>query len=78
MGSLHFRTGSQVTARFAMVSLCAIASDPQRQAKRRPGPDEVLVRVTAAGVGPWDDLIREHKSVVKATPPLILGADLSA
>ena len=50
---------------------------PQRQAKRRPGPDEVWVRVTAAGVGPWDALIREHKSVVKATPPLILGADLS-
>ena len=43
----------------------------------RPGPGEVLVRVAAAGVGPWDALIREHKSVVKATLPLILGADLS-
>jgi len=43
----------------------------------RPGLGEVLVRVAAAGVGPWDALIREHKSVVKATLPLILGADLS-
>ncbi|HLW88740.1 MAG TPA: NADP-dependent oxidoreductase [Terriglobales bacterium] len=43
----------------------------------RPRPGEVLVRVAAAGVGPWDALIREHKSVVKATLPLILGADLS-
>ena len=43
----------------------------------RPGPGEVLVRVAAAGVGPWDALIREHKSAVKATLPLILGSDLS-
>lgn len=45
--------------------------------KPKPGPDEVLVRVGAAGVGAWDALIREHKSAVKATLPLILGADLS-
>src|ERR1700683_5642942 len=45
--------------------------------KPKPGPDEVLVRVGAAGVGPWDALIREHKSAVKATLPLILGSDLS-
>ena len=43
----------------------------------RPGPGEVLVRVAAAGVGPWDALIREHKSVVNATLPIILGSDLS-
>lgn len=43
----------------------------------KPGPGEVLVRVAAAGVGPWDALIREHKSVVKATLPLILGSDLA-
>jgi len=43
----------------------------------RPGPGEVLARVAAAGVGPWDALIREHKSVAKTTLPLILGADLS-
>src|SRR5438270_2494578 len=42
-----------------------------------PGHGEVLVRVAAAGVGPWDALIREQKSVVKSPPPLILGSDLS-
>jgi len=34
------------------------------------------VRVAAAGVGPWDALIREGKSKVSPTPPLTLGSDL--
>lgn len=38
---------------------------------------EVLVRVAAAGVGPWDALIREGKSQVSPSPPLTLGSDLS-
>jgi NADPH:quinone reductase-like Zn-dependent oxidoreductase len=42
-----------------------------------PGPGELLVRVAAAGVGPWDALIREQKSVVNSPLPLILGSDLS-
>ena len=42
-----------------------------------PGPGELLIRVGAAGVGPWDALIREHKSDVKATLPIILGSDLA-
>ena len=42
-----------------------------------PGPGEVLVHVAAAGVGPWDALIREHKSVVHSVLPLILGSDVS-
>ena len=42
-----------------------------------PGPGELLVRVAAAGVGPWDALIREHKSMVKSPLPLTLGSDLS-
>ncbi len=42
-----------------------------------PGDGEVLVRVAAAGVGPWDALIRERKSVVNVALPLILGSDLS-
>jgi NADPH:quinone reductase-like Zn-dependent oxidoreductase len=42
-----------------------------------PGHGEVLVRVAAAGVGPWDALIREHKSVVQTPLPLILGSDVS-
>jgi len=42
-----------------------------------PAQGQLLVRVAAAGVGPWDALIREHKSVVNTPLPLILGADLS-
>jgi NADPH:quinone reductase-like Zn-dependent oxidoreductase len=44
-----------------------------------PAPDrnQVLVRVMNAGVGPWDALIREHKSAVESPLPLILGSDLS-
>jgi len=42
-----------------------------------PDPDQVLIRVAAAGVGPWDALIREQKSVVNASLPLTLGSDLS-
>jgi NADPH:quinone reductase-like Zn-dependent oxidoreductase len=34
------------------------------------------VRVAAAGVGPWDALIREGKSQVSPAPPLTLGSDL--
>jgi NADPH:quinone reductase-like Zn-dependent oxidoreductase len=42
-----------------------------------PGDDEVLVRVKAAGVGPWDALIRAGKSVLPQPLPLTLGSDLS-
>ena len=42
-----------------------------------PARGEVLVHVAAAGVGPWDALIREHKSDVNVSLPLILGSDLS-
>jgi NADPH:quinone reductase-like Zn-dependent oxidoreductase len=42
-----------------------------------PGPNEVLVRVMAAGVAPWDAIIREGKSKVSPQPPLTLGSDLS-
>jgi NADPH:quinone reductase-like Zn-dependent oxidoreductase len=42
-----------------------------------PGPGEVLVRVANAGVGPWDALIREGKSVVNPPLPITLGSDLS-
>ncbi len=45
----------------------------------RPSPSagEVLVRVVAAGVGPWDAIIREGQSKVSPPPPLTLGSDLS-
>src|SRR5581483_8224636 len=42
-----------------------------------PGAGEVLVRVEAGGVAPWDALIREGKSKVSPPPPLTLGSDLS-
>jgi NADPH:quinone reductase-like Zn-dependent oxidoreductase len=42
-----------------------------------PAPGEVLVRVAAAGVAPWDALIREGKSKVSPPPPLTLGSDVS-
>lgn len=42
-----------------------------------PGPGEVLVRVAAAGVAPWDALIRDGKSKVSPPPPLTLGSDFS-
>jgi len=42
-----------------------------------PSPDagKVLVRVVAAGVAPWDAIIREGK--VSPQPPLTLGSDFS-
>jgi NADPH:quinone reductase-like Zn-dependent oxidoreductase len=42
-----------------------------------PGPGEVLLRVEAAGVGPWDGWIRAGKSVLPQPLPLTLGSDLS-
>lgn len=42
-----------------------------------PGRGKVLVRVGAAGVGPWDALIREGRSKLALTLPVTLGADLS-
>ena len=45
----------------------------------RPVPREgqVLVRVKAAGVGPWDAWVRSGKSALPQPLPLILGSDLS-
>ena len=42
-----------------------------------PSKGEVLVRISAAGVGPWDALVREGKSATAPSVPLILGSDLS-
>lgn len=45
----------------------------------RPTPQEgeLVVRVAAAGVGPWDALIREGKSAVQLSLPITLGSDLA-
>jgi hypothetical protein len=42
-----------------------------------PGDDEILVRVAACGVGPWDAWVRAGKSAIEQPLPLTLGADLS-
>ena len=42
-----------------------------------PGAGEILVRVGAAGVGPWDGWIRTGKSALPQPLPLTLGSDLS-
>ncbi|MGE5324548.1 MAG: NADP-dependent oxidoreductase [Actinomycetota bacterium] len=42
-----------------------------------PADGQLLVRVKAAGVGPWDALIREGKSGLHQPLPLILGSELS-
>jgi NADPH:quinone reductase-like Zn-dependent oxidoreductase len=43
----------------------------------QPGPDEILVRVDAAGVGPWDAWIRSGSSVLPQHLPLTLGSDIA-
>ena len=45
--------------------------------KPAPGNGEVVVRVNAAGIGPWDALIRRGESVLEQPLPLTLGSDLS-
>lgn len=49
----------------------------ERVPRPTPGPGEVLVRVEAAGVGPWDGWIRAGKSALPQPLPLTLGSDLS-
>jgi NADPH:quinone reductase-like Zn-dependent oxidoreductase len=43
----------------------------------RPGEGEILVRVHACGVGPWDAWIRAGQSVLPQPLPLTLGSDVS-
>jgi NADPH:quinone reductase-like Zn-dependent oxidoreductase len=42
-----------------------------------PGEQDVLVRVRASGVGPWDALVRTGKSGLPHTLPLTLGSEIS-
>ena len=42
-----------------------------------PGTGEVLVRIHAPGVGPWDAWVRAGRSAVPQPLPLTLGADLA-
>ena len=45
--------------------------------KPEPNNGEVVVEVKAAGIGPWDALIRSGKSALPQPLPLVLGSDLS-
>jgi NADPH:quinone reductase-like Zn-dependent oxidoreductase len=49
----------------------------ERVPRPEPAPGEVLVKVAAAGVGPWDGWIRSGKSALPQPLPLTLGSDLS-
>lgn len=62
-----------VIRRFGGIDAIEIEDLPVPQ----PKAGEVLVRVAAAGVGPWDALIREDKSVTAPAFPITLGSDIS-
>jgi NADPH:quinone reductase-like Zn-dependent oxidoreductase len=49
----------------------------ERVSRPEPGAHEVLVKVEAAGVGPWDAWIRAGKSALPQPLPLTPGSDLS-
>jgi NADPH:quinone reductase-like Zn-dependent oxidoreductase len=49
----------------------------ERVPRPEPGAGEVLVKVRAAGVGPWDGWIRSGRSAIPQPLPLTLGSDLS-
>jgi NADPH:quinone reductase-like Zn-dependent oxidoreductase len=59
--------------KFGSPSVIEIAEIP----RPTPGPREVLVEIRAAGVGPWDALIREGQSSTNPKLPVILGSDLA-
>ena len=46
-------------------------------ARPQPGSGEVLIRVAAAGVGPWDAWVRAGQSALPQPLPLTLGSDLA-
>ena len=49
----------------------------ERVLRPNPGPSEILIKVEAVGVGPWDGWIRAGKSALPQPLPLTLGSDLS-
>ena len=42
-----------------------------------PAADEVLIKVEAAGIGPWDSLARAGRGGLGQSLPLTLGAELA-
>ena len=59
--------------RFGPPEVMAVEEVPTPEA----GEGEVVVQVKAAGIGPWDALVRSGKSVLPQSLPLVLGSDLS-
>ena len=74
---------SEDPGRLSMMAWCVHEFGPPDVMKfeqvRRPTPSdgEVLVKVEAAGVGPWDAWIRAGKSALPQPLPLTPGSDLS-
>ncbi|HUA01009.1 MAG TPA: NADP-dependent oxidoreductase [Candidatus Aquilonibacter sp.] len=62
-----------IIRKFGPPSVIATSDVPRPE----PATGEVLVRVLAAGIGPWDALIREGKAVVSPPLPVILGSDFA-
>jgi NADPH:quinone reductase-like Zn-dependent oxidoreductase len=62
-----------VVSEFGAPSVLKLADVPKPQ----PDRDQVLVRVKAASVGPWDAWIREGKSALPQPLPLVPGSDIS-
>lgn len=72
----HDKAGPMKAARilrFGPPDVIVIDQLPRPQ----PGDGQLLVRVKAAGVGPWDALIREGKSAVSPPLPMTLGSDFA-
>ena len=60
--------------RCACTTSAALRQSSMREVSRPvPGAGQVLVRVKAAGVGPWDAWVRSGKSVLPQPLPLVLG-----
>jgi NADPH:quinone reductase-like Zn-dependent oxidoreductase len=59
--------------RFGSPEVISLDDVPEPEA----GLGEVVVEVKAAGIGPWDALIRRGESVLPQPLPLVLGSDIS-
>jgi NADPH:quinone reductase-like Zn-dependent oxidoreductase len=64
---------AEVIYQFGPISAIVAADIPQPQ----PTAGQVLVRIHAAGVGPWDALIREAQAGTDYKLPVILGSDIA-
>jgi NADPH:quinone reductase-like Zn-dependent oxidoreductase len=64
---------AEIIRQFGPPGAIVAADIPQPEA----ASGQVLVRIHAAGVGPWDALIREGQSGTNPTLPVILGSDIA-